>query len=388
MLANNIAVKQPALGPHRQVAAAAYPETLDDVLITCRSCSMAINVADELSDLMLLLILSQKWTWGAKLTLIDLKALAEYLMARKLPHSDYVNPLSDGTIRADSADSVGILSVPNIITLLPTVFTTTWRTTDTLVNVHQCSHLAPAFIDNLFSGPITHHTAVSIDSQSAPTLSFVSTAAEAAAAWNLLSDEDEDNVVVPANALPTNKDSSVELSSASPQHTFHTGAADLAVAWAISSDEDLASNMASADSVSSIEADDHVLPHENQSILAVVDTTDAAAVWSKSSDSSANDGSGPAAKPQNSSILPIPITPPVGLAELTCLSPAYFSMNAALVHMAVDFYYSILYYHSSFLYPYLFDFVDDTWLPAVEDIRDSNNGQQAADADDAEEFIL
>ncbi|PPQ93607.1 hypothetical protein CVT25_005461 [Psilocybe cyanescens] len=185
-------------------------------------------------------------------------------------------------IGANSADSVGILLVLDIITLLPTVCTTTWRTTDTLTCDCQHSHSDPAFIDGSFLGLITHHTAVSIDNQLAPTLSFVSTTAEAAAVWNFLYDEDEDNDVVPADALPTNKvtinpslstavqvaklwlqDSSMEPSSASLQHTFHTGAADIAVAWAILSDEDLAFDVASPDSVSSIEADDHVLPHEN-----------------------------------------------------------------------------------------------------------------------------
>ncbi|PPQ92050.1 hypothetical protein CVT25_005403, partial [Psilocybe cyanescens] len=145
-------------------------------------------------------------------------------------------------IGANSADSVGILSVSDIITPLPTVCTTTWRITDTLTCDCQHSHLAPAFIDGSFSVPITCHTAVGIDDQSVPTLSFVSTTAEAAAAWNLLSDEDEDNVVVPANALPTNKaitnpslstavqvaklqlqDSSTETSSASPNTLFILG---------------------------------------------------------------------------------------------------------------------------------------------------------------------
>ncbi|PPQ83110.1 hypothetical protein CVT25_003786 [Psilocybe cyanescens] len=160
------------------------------------------------------------------------------------------------------------------------------------------------------------------------------------------------------------------------------------VAWAISSDEDLASDGADPNSVTSIEAVHHVLSHENLNILASVGATDAVAVWSNSSDSGADNSLGPVAKQQYSTILPNPITPPVGPAKLTavwyssdedqssysasappsdrCLSQADSSTHAAQVHMAVD-----------------------SVTPSPEEASgDFNNEQQAADADDTEEFVL
>ncbi|PPQ88026.1 hypothetical protein CVT25_001007 [Psilocybe cyanescens] len=301
----------------------------------------------------------------------------------------------------------------------------TWRTAETLAHDCQFAHSASVLIDGSFLGPITHHTAISIDNQLALTLGFVSTAA----AWNSLSDEDEDDNFIPADALPTNKastnpplsiaaqvaelwlrDSSPEVSSPSPQHNFHTGPNDLAVAWAISSDEDLASDGAYPNSVISIEAVCHVLSHENLNILASVGATDAGAVWLNSLDSGANNSLGPAAEQQYSTIFPNPITPPVGLAELTVvwyssdkdqssysasappsdwhLSQADSSMRPAQVYMAVD---SVTPSHITLPCPFtptFFDFVDDTWLPAEEDSGDSNNEQWAADTDDTEEFVL
>lgn len=95
---DNETAKRSALGLHRPATALAYPETIDDVLITGRSRSMAMNAANQLSDLKSLPISLQKWTWGAELTQIDLHALADYPTTGKVSHSGYVDSLPNGRL--------------------------------------------------------------------------------------------------------------------------------------------------------------------------------------------------------------------------------------------------------------------------------------------------
>ncbi|PPQ92912.1 hypothetical protein CVT25_009177 [Psilocybe cyanescens] len=435
---NEDSATRSASGPHRRATTMLYPDTIDNILITRRSRRMAMNAAEQFSDLLSLPISSQKWMWGAELTQTELKALANDPKSRNIPHSGYSQSLPDGrrrrqesstnyvssiesaamsAIRADSGNNIHTHSIPDCLEPLPNVRTTTWSATESVMK-HEDSVIAQSVsFNDSGSRPITEVSSVPNVQMSAPSLAFVSTAADAAAMWNLSSVSSDDvsdttrHLPAQTAALWLEDSSDDESDNKAATHPHSTDADTLADAWAISSDDDLASDAPDSSINEPAMADAHIAMPAHRENERLVGVAEAAGVWSDSTDSDEDDILVPGNHLQRMSVPLNSFVSPVGVADAAAAwyssdddeSATRFTGPSAdrrsspaksLTH-AVDADTAVHTVTPSRITlprrpfsPSFFDFVDHTWLPVDENDMDPNSEGQSAGDDDAGDMFL
>ncbi|PPQ94603.1 hypothetical protein CVT25_010613 [Psilocybe cyanescens] len=437
------------MGPYRRATTRLYPDTIDNILITRRSRRMAMNAAEQFSDLLSLLISSQKWTWGAELTPSDLKALAEDPNIREIPHSGYSQSLPDGrrrrqdcstnhvssaesvavlAIGADSPNSVHTRSIPDCLDPLPNVRTTTWSLAETVSPHENLANLSSASINTSVSGPVAPLTLVPIVEMSAPNLTFMSTAADAAAMWNLSSVSSDDAVephaegqttvadttrylAAQAAALWLEESSDDESDNKEATHPHSTNANTLAATWAISSDDDLASDGPNSSINAPAMADVSLARPAKPGNERLVGVAEAAGVWSDSTDSDEDDIPLLSTYSWRTSIPSNSFTSPVGAADVAgawyssdddestnCLTAPSADQHGSRVESLTSAVQADTGVHSVTptritlprrpFSPSFFDFVDHTWLQVDEDDRDPDSEGQSAVDDEDDDMLL
>ncbi|PPQ88259.1 hypothetical protein CVT25_005225 [Psilocybe cyanescens] len=237
--------------------------------------------------------------------------------------------------------------------------------------------------------------------------------ADFAAAWAISSDDN----LASDKADPDNAHSVESNNPANSLENLHIGrfigALALAAIWSNSSDsgaEDVLGPIAYPDNTDSVELNDPAHSLEHPHIDRHVGALEAAAVWSDSSDSGAEDVSGPVAGQRSISIRTGSITFPIGPAEVADVwyssdedeslvsqlivpadqpaSPAESLMSVVYQGTNVNTVTPTRITLSCPFSPSFFGFVNDTWLPADDYANDYSGEEQDADDEEGGELTF